>query len=620
MSLNKFMNVATGKALKFRIGAEEIEAKSIEVDNFEIKENGSLKLPFDATDGGYVKNEGVDNAVIIGTYEGAVETPLIKVSADATAIASDVLIAKEQIAGKMIVGTLLSQEYILPETRGTDGQILQTNGSGEVSWVDEGSPSDVGLFSALTVRKSGGGDASILTVDGVGAFSPVVELKRNDADFFHIVSDASELVVKNFQDTGGTKGVISIDNLTSEITLNDDVILNGSLKLPFDATDGGYVKNEGVDNAVIIGTYEGAVETPLIKVSADATAIASDVLIAKEQIAGKMIVGTLLSQEYILPETRGTDGQILQTNGSGEVSWVDEGSPSDVGLFSALTVRKSGGGDASILTVDGVGAFSPVVELKRNDADFFHIVSDASELVVKNFQDTGGTKGVISIDNLTSEITLDDDVILNGSLKLASSASPPVDTGDDKSYLYNDLTEGAMWVGSPNIYTTDSSGIKMISSVCYAESYMLGNTLPTTFPAPITSWQTILTNVPIILAENNPVKYGEWTVIGSAIKWNATAPRSIKVKVICSFTQTGGAVLAPREFGIFKGNPASTVITSSKQIVGVEAVGSSFPVNTTLVCITTLAPDDILQLKVSNPDSSQFDVLIPDMSYVITEL
>ncbi|MEZ4817172.1 MAG: hypothetical protein R2776_04285 [Flavobacteriaceae bacterium] len=43
--------------------------------------------------------------------------------------------------GNVSIGTTTANNYILPASRGTNGQVMQTNGTGTVSWVDDPSPS-----------------------------------------------------------------------------------------------------------------------------------------------------------------------------------------------------------------------------------------------------------------------------------------------------------------------------------------------------------------------------------------------------------------------------------------------------------------------------------------------
>lgn len=56
--------------------------------------------------------------------------------------------------GKVSIGTLDSNKYIFPSSRGTDGQIMQTDASGNVSWVDPSSLRPINTQSEINQLKS----------------------------------------------------------------------------------------------------------------------------------------------------------------------------------------------------------------------------------------------------------------------------------------------------------------------------------------------------------------------------------------------------------------------------------------------------------------------------------
>lgn len=328
--------------------------------------------------------------------------------------------------GKVSVGTNIIDNYILPPSRGLNGQIMQTDGAGNVSWADAPSDADWYEVGGLTPANSildnifTGGDVSI------GKATAATGKVDIEAD-----NKTMTLVLENNNATSGSKsgidnsltanannalsrGILNrISGLSSlkfgvtnsftnnnpgtsitEVGYNNDYTSTGNVNFvghsnsifPFSTNSGtitGYVNNvtgsvtgeftgfvnsnfvttnslktglmnafsgggngdslginnsfTGITNGEIIGvnTNINSSGTGLKygeKITIDNTSggihcgIYADVTKANSYAGyflGRVSIGNTLANNYILPASRGTNGQIMQTDGVGNVSWVN---------------------------------------------------------------------------------------------------------------------------------------------------------------------------------------------------------------------------------------------------------------------------------------------------------
>jgi len=118
--------------------------------------------------------------------------------------------------GTVSIGTLTSNNYIFPSFRGSNGQIMQTNGSGTVSWVDS---STVGTDDQ---NISGSGlSGTNLTIGIESGSSQVVDLSSlQDADWY----ESGNTPPNSINDNVFTNGKVGINN--SSPTGYLDIIAN----------------------------------------------------------------------------------------------------------------------------------------------------------------------------------------------------------------------------------------------------------------------------------------------------------------------------------------------------------------------------------------------------------
>ncbi|HLP62911.1 tail fiber domain-containing protein [Flavobacterium sp.] len=328
--------------------------------------------------------------------------------------------------GKVSVGTNIIDNYILPPSRGLNGQIMQTDGAGNVSWADAPSDADWYEVGGLTPANSildnifTGGDVSIgkataatgkvdieadnktmtLVLENNNASSGSksgidnnLTANANNALSWGILNRISGLSPLKF----GVTNSYSTNNPGASITevgYNNDYTSTGNVNFvghsntifPFSTNSGtitGYVNNvtgsvtgeftgfvnsnfvttnslktglinafsgggngdtlginnsfTGITNGEIIGvnTNINSSGTGLKygeKITIDNTSggihcgIYADVTKANSYAGyflGRVSIGNTLANNYILPASRGTNGQIMQTDAVGNVSWVN---------------------------------------------------------------------------------------------------------------------------------------------------------------------------------------------------------------------------------------------------------------------------------------------------------
>lgn len=152
--------------------------------------------------------------------------------------------------GNVSIGTSATNNYILPPSRGTNGQIMQTDGSGNVSWVNpvvdtdtDDQTTDVFNLTGTTLNLS-------LQNDGVA--TQTVDLSSlKDADWYEVGSTNSPDAIT---DNKFTLGDISIGKITAA---NGKVDVDAALKnitTSFTNNNTTAGSKYGIQNNVTVGT------------------------------------------------------------------------------------------------------------------------------------------------------------------------------------------------------------------------------------------------------------------------------------------------------------------------------------------------------------------------------
>jgi hypothetical protein len=248
------------------------------------------------------------------------------------AISTNLHVDKQVVVGSGVPAT----QYELPSTRGTDTQILKTDGAGIVTWAD--SPFDQNLnrtdpvvFKTVSIGTTASDGTTFLGDDG---FS-----------FYSRWSNTVGGVGTSTRRYRGTQSVplaiLNNDVLYEFINLGYDGsgLIQGSSFRTF-ANQNWTVGNTGTCFEIDITRLNETGRHPYFRLD-----------------SGGVTLGDIdAGLEYKLPPTRGTDTQILKTNGAGVVTWAD--SPFDQNLdkneavqFLAVTATSF---SASLNNVDGV--------------------------------------------------------------------------------------------------------------------------------------------------------------------------------------------------------------------------------------------------------------------------
>ena len=252
--------------------------------------------------------------------------------------------------GNVSIGTTTVNTYTLPPNRGTNGQIMQTDGSGNVSWVtpsassdtspawhDEGTTTEATTTSSDIIRTGNIGlgvtttDYSLEIFDNRGTSSLVISMDDNSIAT-NTISYGLRTLIDNDNNPISTGDSYAIENNLNVLSDNGYGVrnnVNGHL--------GGVSTIYGIYNNVVnpsngdaFGTYNNVgsvtgnnygsyniVNGSGIGVYSSATGGAAAGL-----FLGSVSIGTTVANTYTFPPNRGVNGQIMQTDGSGNVSWV----------------------------------------------------------------------------------------------------------------------------------------------------------------------------------------------------------------------------------------------------------------------------------------------------------
>ena len=162
-------------------------------------------------------------------------------------------------SGRVSIGdtTLASDHYILPLTRGTAGQVMQTDGSGNVNWVNPSTLDDGDwTLSGANVYKMSGN----------------VGIENNTPNFNLDISDSSGLdsrlvnLNRTFNGSGSSYNLYTYSTINSTGTSSNYGILNYANKLSSSTNTGavftiynsGYNYYNGATSSAVYGSYNAA--------------------------------------------------------------------------------------------------------------------------------------------------------------------------------------------------------------------------------------------------------------------------------------------------------------------------------------------------------------------------
>jgi hypothetical protein len=251
-------------------------------------------------------------------------------------------------------GTVTVGAYTLPNTDGTASQVLQTDGSGAVNWTDIAGTIADGSIGNATLRWDGSSwiesgalknDDSNITVSG--------NLAVNGGD---IITGSSSASLFNTTATtlniGGAVTSLNLGSSTGTTTIKNDLNITGN-DLSF---GNGETISNGINGTIAVTVPAGGslnVFTGNLKVGDGTPDNSMDGEDA--YIEGALEVdGTVTVGEYTLPNTDGSNGQVLVTNGGGALSWTaPEFFLAGTGDYTLRYDVTNGWEASSVLTNDG---------------------------------------------------------------------------------------------------------------------------------------------------------------------------------------------------------------------------------------------------------------------------
>ena len=240
-----------------------------------------------------------------------------------------------------------SNPYTFPAADGSPNQVLQTDGDGAISFatISSGASDTTDL-----------GDVSNTAADADGE---ILIWSNTDSRFApNTLTAGTGISITNAASSVTISSTATSDNIyntNGTLTGNRDVDLDGNT-LSFvsdDGTDAMTIDNNG--NIAIRGT------TSLNKrLTVSGTNFGGVVGLREASANGTDFVAlqapTALAASYnlVLPTSDGDADQVLKTNGSGSLGWVDQ----PTGVPSAYTLPASDGTDGQVLGTDGNGTIS----------------------------------------------------------------------------------------------------------------------------------------------------------------------------------------------------------------------------------------------------------------------
>jgi len=282
----------------------------------------------------FIENSNADenNALIYGEFD----TNLLRVN------------------GELQIGNQTTTGFKFPTARGTNNQVLKTNASGVLSWANDTSEIDHDFYKVGTTLPPTTITDDIFTNGkvGINKIAPISSLDLVDTSgntaFNIFINDSpgpatNTLTVginntisnnNNALTTGGSIGLFNKIDIADEgigVFNNMTIVTTTSIGEIYGTKQ--YVSTFG--SGEVYGTYssiEGSLSGDkfgsFIRVFDDSPngtnyGIYSESLTGfAGYFLGRVSIGTTNLNNYLFPSSRGTNAQVMQTDGSGNVSWV----------------------------------------------------------------------------------------------------------------------------------------------------------------------------------------------------------------------------------------------------------------------------------------------------------
>lgn len=248
--------------------------------------------------------------------------------------------------GNVSIGTSTGNEYILPDSRGTNGQIMRTDGAGNVSWANPTVDTDTDnqIIDILSLT----GDTLNISLQDDGVPAQTLNLSAIDnqaTDVFSLTGTTLNLSLQNDgvatqtvdlssldTDTDNqTIDVLSLTGDTLNISLQDDAVATQTLNL-------GAIDNQGTDvfsltgNTLNLSLQNDGVATQTV----DLSSLANDWKLTGNAgtVSGTNFIGTTDAQDL---DFRVNNTVKIRLTQQGQLSFVNSGGSVFVGINAGDT-------------------------------------------------------------------------------------------------------------------------------------------------------------------------------------------------------------------------------------------------------------------------------------------
>jgi hypothetical protein len=215
-------------------------------------------------------------------------------------------------------GTRINSIYYLPNVDGTAGQVMTTDGAGNLSWGNSSSVNIYNSNGSITSNRTVGFGIKNLSFEGAGGTFKVFNEDFNTGKQSSITNNLNSNVIQVIEEFG----------VNAQIEVFAPQILQTVINIENDS----YTTQTANGWGFGIKTFG----TTIFSISADA-------------------FGFNINNQYSFPKVDGTAGQVLTTNGAGAVSW-GTGSGGSVNIYNTngtLTANRTVTIDDKNLTFQG---------------------------------------------------------------------------------------------------------------------------------------------------------------------------------------------------------------------------------------------------------------------------
>ena len=239
--------------------------------------------------------------------------------------------------GRTSIGTTTTNNYILPASRGTNGQIMQTDGSGNVSWVNPVVDTDNQQIDVLSLT----GDTLNISLQDDAVATQTLNLGAIDnqgTDVFSLTGNTLNLSLQNdgvatqtvdlssLDTDNQTIDVLSLTGDTLNISLQDDAVATQTLNL-------GAIDNQGTDvfsltgNTLNLSLQNDGVATQTV----DLSPLSNDWKLTGNAgtLSGTNFIGTTDAQDL---DFRVNNVVKIRLTQQGQLSFVNAGGSVFVGI------------------------------------------------------------------------------------------------------------------------------------------------------------------------------------------------------------------------------------------------------------------------------------------------